>query len=192
MALTGKSDRDLLALAGNSEEDLLKILFRLYYTKLCNYAVTFVRLHDIAEEIVQETFIKFWEERASINIDQSFRSYIYRSVHNNCINYLKKSEVLRRQSQEIADEILYQNEISLRNFSPEIIDGLVSEELEQLLGSVLDSLPPGARKIFLMSRFEQLSYTEIAEALSISVNTVKTQMKRTLSRLKEVFCTRSM
>ena len=90
-------DHELLRLIKNNDEEFLKILFKLYYSKLCIYATTFVKVPDLAEEIVQETFIKFWGNRNAIEIDRTFKSYIFRSVHNNCINYLKKSEVLRRQ-----------------------------------------------------------------------------------------------
>jgi len=187
MGYSENLDHELLRLVKNNDEEFLKVLFKLYYSRLCSYATTFVKVRDIAEEIVQETFIKFWENRTAIQIDQSFKSYVFRSVHNNCINYLKKSEVLRRQSKQMADEIIYHNEVALRNFSPGIIDNLISEELEIKLNSVLNDLPLQARKIFMLSRFEQLSYNEIADTLKISVNTVKTQMKRTLSKLREIF-----
>jgi RNA polymerase sigma-70 factor, ECF subfamily len=187
MRVSDKIDHELLRQVKNSDEEFLGVLFRLYYSRLCTYAATFVKVPDIAEEIVQETFIRFWENRETIQIDFSFKSYIFKSVHNNCINYLKKSKVLRRQSELLYEEVIYHNNIALRNFNPEIIDQLISEELEEKLNSVLNDLPPQARKIFILSRFEQLSYTEIADSLKISVNTVKTQMKRTLSKLREIF-----
>jgi RNA polymerase sigma-70 factor, ECF subfamily len=187
MVSSENTDHELLRLVKDNDEEFLRILFKLYYTRLCSYATTLVKVRDIAEEIVQETFIKFWENREDIHVDQSFKSYIFRSVHNNCINYLKKSEVLRRQSQRMADEIIYHNAVALRNFNPAIIDDLITEELELKLNRVLNDLPPQARKIFMLSRFDQLSYEEIAESLKISVNTVKTQMKRTLSKLRVIF-----
>ena len=187
MGVSDNIDHELLRLVKSSDEEFLGVLFRLYYSRLCTYAATFVKVHDIAEEIVQETFIKLWENREDIRIEYSFKSYIFRSVHNNCINYLKKTEVLHRQSELMASEIIYHNNIALRNFNPEIIDQLISEELEARLNTALNDLPPQARKIFILSRFEQLSYSEIADSLEISVNTVKTQMKRTLSKLREVF-----
>jgi RNA polymerase sigma-70 factor (ECF subfamily) len=187
MGYNDNIDHELLRLVKNNGEEFLKVLFKLYYSRLCSYATTLVKVRDVAEEIVQETFINFWENREAIQIDKSFKSYIFRSVHNNCINYLKKSEVLRRQSQRMADEILYHNEVALRNFSFGIIDDLIAEEMEIRLDSVLNDLPPQARKIFMLSRFEQLSYMEIADTLKISVNTVKTQMKRTLIKIRGIF-----
>jgi RNA polymerase sigma-19 factor, ECF subfamily len=187
MGYSDDIDHELFRLLKNDDEEFLKILFRLYYSRLCVYAVTIVKVPDLAEEIVQETFVHFWENRSAVDISYSFRSYIFRSVHNNCINFLKKSDVLRRRSRQMEEEILYHNETALRNFSPEVIDYLISGEMEARLSRELDELPPQARKIFMMSRYDQLSYLEIAGVLGISVNTVKTQMKRTLSRLRKIF-----
>ncbi len=187
MGLSEGLDHELLRLVKNNDEEFLKILFKLYYLKLCSYAETFVKAPDLAEEIVQETFISLWENRVEIRVDHSFKSYIFRCVHNNCINFLKKSEVLRRQTKVVADEIIYHNEIALRNFNSAALDDLISREMEERLISVLNDLPPQARLIFVLSRNEHLSYSEIADTLHISVNTVKTHMKRTLSKLREIF-----
>ncbi|MFA5818438.1 MAG: RNA polymerase sigma-70 factor [Bacteroidales bacterium] len=187
MVYEDKLEQELLRLIKNNDERFLELLFKLYYSKLCVYATTFIKIPDLAEEIVQETFIKFWENRASIKIDISFKAYIFKSVHNNCINYLKKSDLIRRQSKQMFDEIMYHNELALQNFSSEIIESLVSDELESRLNNALDDLPPQSRKIFIMNRFDQLTYNEIAKELKISVNTVKTQMKRALKKLREVF-----
>jgi len=180
-------EQESIRLIRNDDERFFELLFKLYYSRLCVYASTFVKIPDLAEEIVQETFIKFWENRASIRIDISFKAYIFRSVHNNCINHIKKSDVIRRQTREMYDEIVYHNEIALQNFSSEIIDSLVSEELESRLNDALDELPSQCRRIFFMSRFDQLSYGTIAKKLNISVNTVKTQMKRAIKKLSEIF-----
>jgi RNA polymerase sigma-70 factor, ECF subfamily len=179
-------DQELFRIAESNDEEFLKILFRLYYSRLCSYALTLVKDTDLAEDIVQETFIKFWEYREEIKIAHSVRSYIFRSVHNNCINYLKKSEVLKRQYKEIADDVIYYNELIIRNYDTTIIDELIAAETEQKISHAIDELPLQARKIFLLSRFDSKSYDEIADILRISVNTVKTQMKRTLARLKEI------
>jgi RNA polymerase sigma-70 factor, ECF subfamily len=181
------SDQELLRIVRSDDEEFLKVLFRLYYNRLCTYAETLVKTKELAEEIVQDTFVDFWEKRDDIRIDHSVRAYIFRSVHNNCINHLKKSAVLRRYNQEMADEIAWHNELAVRNFNPEIIENLAAAETEFKLNKALEELPPQARKIFLMSRFEQQSYDQIAKALDLSVNTVKTHMKRTLTKLRRVF-----
>ena len=191
MLISDKLEQELLHRIKNNDDRFLELLFKLYYSKLCVYATTFVKIPDIAEEIVQETFIKFWENRAAIKIDISFKAYMFRSVHNNCINYLKRSDVIRRLSKLMSDEINYHYEVAMLNFNSEIIDSLVSEELEHNLENAINDLPPQCSKIFLMNRFDQLSYGEIAKKLNISINTVKTQMKRALKRLREVFVEKS-
>jgi len=183
----GYSDQELLRIIRSDDDEFLKVLFRLYYNRLCTYAETLVKTNELAEEIVQDTFVGFWEKREEIRIDHSVRAYIFRSVHNNCINHLKKSAVTRRYNQQLADEIVRHNELAVRNFNPEIIENLAAAETEFKLNRALDELPPQAKKIFLMSRFEQKSYEQIATAMGLSVNTVKTQIKRTLAKLRKVF-----
>ena len=180
-------EQESIRLIKSGDERFLEVLFKLYYSRLCIYATTLIKIPDLAEEIVQETFIKLWENRALIKIDISFKAYIFRCVHNNCINYLKKSDVVRRQTKQMYDEIIYHNEVALQNFSSEIIDSLVSEELESRLNNALNDLPTQSRKIFLMNRFDQSSYNDIAKELNISVNTVKTQMKRAIKKLSMIF-----
>lgn len=187
MVLKDNPDKELLYLDMNIDKRLLELLFKLYYSKLCAYATTFIKVSDLAEEIVQETFIKLWENRASIKVDISFKAYIFKSVHNNCINYLRRNNVLKRQSKQMVDDILYHNELILQNFSSDIIDNLVSEELESRLNNALDELPAQSRNIFIMNRFDKLTYSEIAKELDISVNTVKTQMKRAIKKLRVIF-----
>ena len=181
-----KLEQELMRLIKSCDERFLELVFKLYYSKLCSYANTFIKVPDLAEEIVQETLINFWENRASLKIDFSFKAYIFRSVHNNCINYLKKNEVLRKQYKQMSDEIVYHNEVALQNFNSEIIDNLVSKEIEIKLNFLLDSLPYQSRKIFMMNRFDHLSYSQIAKELNLSLNTIKTQMKRALKKIRGI------
>jgi RNA polymerase sigma-70 factor (ECF subfamily) len=187
MLLNGNPEKELLILDVNIDKRLLELLFKLYYPRLCAYATTFIKVPDLAEEIVQETFIKLWENRASIKVDVSFKAYIFKSVHNNCINYLKRSNGIKLQSKQMVDDLLYHNDLTLQNFSSDIIDNLVSEELESRLKNALNELPAQCRNIFIMNRFDQLTYSEIAKELDISINTVKTQMKRAIKKLRVIF-----
>jgi len=187
MLISNKIEQDLLKLIKNNDDRFFELFFKLYYSRLCAYASTLIKVPDLAEEIVQETFIKLWENRASIKIETSVKAYIFRCVHNNSINYIKRNDVIERLSKQMSDEINYHNEVALLNFKSEIIENLVSEELEYKLGSALNDLPSQCRKIFIMNRFDQLSYSEIATNMNLSINTVKTQMKRALRKLHEVF-----
>jgi len=187
MAKEEKLEQELLELIQrNDDEKLFRLLFRLYYSKLCSYAMIFVKASDLAEEIVQETFIKLWENKATLKINRSLKAYLFRCVHNNCINYLTKNEVMKRQYKQIAEEITYHNQLALQNFRTDIIDQLVSEETERKITYLLDILPPQSRRIFFLSRFEGLSYQQIATELNLSVETVRTQIKRAIKKMKEI------
>lgn len=166
------------------DDDAFELLFIKYYSELCTYALVFVKYEDIAKDIVHETFIRIWEKRYAILIESSFKAYIYRSIHNNCINYLIKSEYLREKSETIRQEVKRHYEIFINNLDSEVIDSLISAEFNSEFQKALESLPDQCREVFKLCRYEQLSYTEAAQRLDVSVNTIKTQMKRALAKLK--------
>ncbi len=185
MSIEKKLEETLFKLVKRGDESAFEMLFKLYYSDLCSYAVTFVKIPEIAEEIVQETFINIWQKRNSIDIDVSWKAYVYRAIHNRCLNHLKRSRVLKKLDQETHDDIIYHHQIVIKNLDPDILDRLISEELATTIRNELEKLPVQCRKIFLLSRQEQLTYPEIAEKLNLSLNTVKTQMKRALNKLHE-------
>lgn len=185
MGLNKKIEHILFNRAREGEEDSFEILFNHYYSKLCTYATIFVKYPDVAEEIVQETFIRVWEKRSDIIIESTFKAYIYRSVHNNCINYLKSNKYIRDKQEAARIEISRQFEVNIKNLDTGIIDQLISEEFNLRFARAIESLPEQCRKVFLLCRNEQLTYTETAERLNISTNTVKSHMKTALMKLKE-------
>ena len=185
MALNSKIERILFTRIREGDEDSYEILFNHYYPRLCTYASVFVKYPDVAEEIVQETFIRIWEKRSMISIRTTFKAYLYRSVHNNCINYIKSKKHLSEKDELFRIEISKQSELNAKNPDTGVLDKLISEELTTEFRRALESLPPQCLEVFMMCRNEKLSYSEIAIKLGVSVNTVKTQMKRALSKLND-------
>lgn len=169
----------------DGDERSFEMLFKKYYAGLSSYAMVFVKCDDLARELAHETFIKIWERRDSIKIESSFKSYIYRSVHNNCINFLKKSRHLSEIHETARAEILKQHEINMQYFNQESFDRLLPDDFEIVFSRGLSLLPGQCREIFMLCRDDKLSYQEVADHLGISVNTVKTQMKRALAKLRE-------
>lgn len=167
------------------DQNAFELLFRQYHVPLCNYALVFVKHLDVAHEIVQETFIRIWEARYGLDSGLSLKSYLYRSVHNNCINYFKKARVYNRLSEEYQAEIQQRFEILEHDMDDSQFDNMVTEELEQTIQKSIDQLPDHCREIFILSRFHSLSYQQIAEKLSVSVNTVKTQISRALEKIRK-------
>jgi RNA polymerase sigma-70 factor, ECF subfamily len=171
----------------DGDERSFELLFKKYYAGLSSYAMVFVKCDDLARELAHETFIKIWIRRDSINIESSFKSYIYKSLHNNCINFLKKSRHLSDMNETVRAEIIKQHEINMHHFDPDSFDTLLSDDFENVFTRGLDALPDQCREVFILCRDDKLSYQEVANRLGISVNTVKTQMKRALAKLRDHF-----
>ncbi|MBL4655698.1 MAG: RNA polymerase sigma-70 factor [Bacteroidia bacterium] len=152
-------------------------LFRTYFTGLCSFAKKYVQDLDIGKDIVHDVFVNMWDKRESIDTSKSIKSYLFTSVHNRCLNYIRDNKKFD------------QNEVDLERLNTdqnwESSDKLVEIELEEKINKVLDSLPEKCREIFLMNRFEGLKYKEVAEKLDISVKTVETQMSKALKILRE-------
>jgi len=171
------TDKELIIGLRNGDELAFESIFKNYYERLCNYANTIINDMDEAEEMVQGTFLSLWEKHENVEIHTSMKSYLYRAVHNNCLNRIKHYKVRQEHSQELK----YQSEYSTDNASQD----LIGMELEQQINLAIDSLPPQCSKVFKLSRFENLTYAEIAEQLDLSVKTIDNQMGKALKILRE-------
>lgn len=172
-------DVDQLVFSAIQSGDLasFEMLFKTHYSPLCRFAFSFLQNSEEAEEIVQGTFIGIWEKRESISVDSSLKAYLYRSVRNACLNELKKRKVRQEHAAEVG-----------RGGEPlsESTDGwAVQKELEEQIHVALQTLPEQCRLIFMMSRFEELKYQEIADQLGLSVKTVENQIGKALKIMRE-------
>ena len=120
--------------------------------------------------------MNLWENRGSVKINTSVKSYLYTSVKNSCLNHLKRENFFSSTEEhaEYADET---------NHIPQ--EKIEAEEIKKEVNKTIDKLPPKCKEIFLMARFDDLSYSEIAEIQNISINTVKTQLKRAMKFLSD-------
>lgn len=151
-------------------------LFTEWYVPLCNYALGILRDSDEAEDIVQKTFCKLWDQRNEIEIKSSVKSYLYRMVHNDCLNKIKQQKIRFEHNKNIA----YERNDTINNAESNILHS----ELQQQLQQAIDRLPPRCREVFTMSRFQYRSYAEIAHELRITTNTVETQIVKALRILR--------
>lgn len=146
-----------------------EIFFRSLYLPLGMYALRIVDDADVAEDMVQEAFIKTWQQLEQGNKISNFKAFIYRCVRNECLAYLaaQKSKVREELIPEVGEEVI---DTSFRDAK---------------IWKAIDELPERCRDIFLMSKRDGYSQEEIAEELGISIKTVKNQMTKALSRLRE-------
>lgn len=160
----------------SGDEQVFEQLFRDQYPVLCGYARKYLDDVDQAEEVVQEMFFNFWQKRKEVDINTSIEAYLFRSVRNSCLNYLKHLKI--REEHRLATNH------EIRQKEQEIHDNVVVLELQERIENVIDQLPPERKKIFKMSRYEELKYKEIADQLNLSVKTVEGQMSKALKHLR--------
>ncbi len=151
-------------------------VFKQYYSRLCNYAAGILNDADEAEEVVQQIMINLWEKRNTLEITSSFKSYLYRAVHNAALNKIRQSKV--RQLYSI--EKVYEGE----GFAEQASHKIIKSELEQQILNSINKLPEQCRLVFKLSRFEEMKYSEIAAHLDISVKTVENHMGKALKLLR--------
>lgn len=164
----------LFAEMKQGKEYAFDFFFNYYYPGLCVYAQNMFSLpEEETKNMVQDVFLKFWNDRRKIVITTSVRSYLFVSVKNRSLDYLKKK---KRQGTKI--------EFEGKDFSEEAIDTYVLSELETLFKESLDKLPARCREVFELSRFEGLKNRDIAKQLDISEKTVENQMTKALKILK--------
>lgn len=159
---------------------VFKEVFHRYHQKLYFYVLGKTNSSFYAEEVVQLTFIKLWQYRASLNEDISIDAQIFRIAKTTLIDQIRK--------QESSDKILkyYQNEgeVVENNQGPSNLD---HQYLQEQLHLAMSDLPPMRRKVFELSRLHGLSYKEISDRLSISEKTVENHINHALKQLRHSF-----
>lgn len=170
-------EKELIDQMVKGDERAFEAIFKGHYRSLCTYANSFLNDPPEAEELVQATFIALWEGRTKVDIHTSLKSYLYRSIHNGCINKLKHLKV----REAYGKESLYTSSNADESTS-NIVHG---NELEEKIAIAIEILPPQCKVVFKLSRQEGLSYSEIAQNLGISVKAVDKQIVRALRILRE-------
>jgi RNA polymerase sigma-70 factor, ECF subfamily len=151
-------------------------LFDSWYEPLCRYAYSILKNMDEAEDVVQKTFCKLWDQHETLDIQSSINSYLYRIVHNDSINSIQQ------QTNRKEHNLNYISTINSEVNST--IEHIESSELQKAIERALATLPPQCKRVFEMSRIEQLSYSEIAKSLNISTNTVENHISKALKLLR--------
>ena len=169
-------DKELYLKIKIGDERAFQMIFRKYYSAMCAFAYQFLKDHELAEETVQDMFVKIWEKRETLNIDTSVRHYFFRSVRNHCLNQIQHEKIKKKYAGMVLESA--HQEINPENFYIEV-------DLIQRIERSIDSLPPKRQEIFRLSREQGLKYKEIAENLKISVKTVEAQMGLALKHLRE-------
>ena len=170
------TDKHLLSQIRNNNVEVYKHLFELYYRELYFFSRKFLENREVAEEVVQDVFIALWENRDVLIIKKSIKSYLFTSVKNRSINYLKsKINNINFVNIDSADS---ENHILITDQPLEL------EELDNLIHKAVLSLPPRCKEMFHLSRNSEMTYQEIADVLGVSKETVKFQISEAIKKIK--------
>lgn len=161
----------------NDDQDAFTILFTRYYEDLVRFSFGITHNSDASEEIVQEVFLKLWENRSKLEIHSSIKSFLLKSVQNRSIDSLRHISITNKYVSKVLDHpVLLENDTE--NY-------ILYSELENHLSTALGKIPSQFAEVFLMSRMESMNYHEIADKLGISVRTVEVRMSKAISLLRE-------
>lgn len=169
-------DHSLYLQLKEGNEQAFKALFEKYYASMCHYACQFLKDTDLAEETVQELFVRLWEKRTGLTIDTSVNNYLFRSVHNHCLNQLQHQKIRQQYASHVME--VSKQEADWQPFYMEV-------ELMERIEKCISALPEKRQEIFRLSREQGLKYKEIAEKMNISVKTVEAQMGLALKYLRD-------
>ncbi|MEQ9443203.1 MAG: RNA polymerase sigma-70 factor [Cyclobacteriaceae bacterium] len=170
-------DKPLIKRLVQGDEHAFKQVYDVYYDKLYYYCLRFVKSEELVQELLQDIFVKLWTNREKIDPKLSFNAYLYQIARNHTFDFLKEAA----RDQKIKEELLLSAAIAHNHEE----DNLTYAEYTGIANEAIEKLPAQRKLIFQLSRFEGLSYQEIATTLGISRNTVKVQMLRALKAIRK-------
>jgi RNA polymerase sigma-70 factor (family 1) len=160
-----------------SDHDAFKTVFNTWQRNIFNFFLFKTKDAAQAEDLLQEVFLKLWNARTRLNENQSIKNYLYTIADNLLLNEIRHGKVVSRHQSNTHVSIFSNTE------NHEFL--MEEREWQQRLEDAIASLPDRPRTVFLMSRFEDLSYQEIADRLSISIKTVESHMVTALKHMRE-------
>lgn len=162
----------------NGDRIAFKYLFKTYYNRLVAYIMTYSHNKILSEDIVQQTFIKLWENRQKLDEEKSPKGYLYTIAYNIYIDTIKSS----KKREKIMNLVW---ESALRDRIEE--DFEAQERRIQKMKRVIEDLPPKCKKIIHMNKVQGIKYQEIADQMGISIKTVESQMRIAFTKIREAF-----
>jgi RNA polymerase sigma-70 factor (ECF subfamily) len=172
---TTQDQQQILDRLRKDDQSALQELFDQCYLPVCTTIRRFVQDHGLVEDLAQEVFVRFWEKRHTLQINSSLNGYLRRMAINEALGHLRRKKVYIEELDPQTNQGL----------TPDVEKQLLHTELEDEIRAAIDNLPPRCRTVFKLSRFEELTYQEIADKMEISIKTVENQMGKALRVLRE-------
>lgn len=169
-----RSKEEVVSLLSSNPEGAMQILYQDYYEQMCSVVYRVLNDSNASEDIVQEVFMEIWKKRDNIVFTTSIYGYLKRSCINRSLNYI------RRNKMKFEDESALQFQYNEDHTHNE----LEADDLKSIIARSVDSLPDRCRQVFVLSRYEHMTYKEISQELDISIKTVENQIAKALKVLK--------
>jgi RNA polymerase sigma-70 factor, ECF subfamily len=160
----------------NQALKIFEVLFKSYFSPLCKLVYRMVRDKALSEDLVQDVFLKTWNNRLNLDLSLSLKSYLTRAAVNTALNYLES----QKKKYSIDDLV-----VEVSKMGTASVDHQVQyKELQRIMQDSLDLLPPKCKAVFILIKYEEMSYAEAARSLDISVKTVENQMGKALKHMR--------
>lgn len=166
----------IVAELSKDNDSSLEELFNYYYPRLFNFSKSFLKIEDGIDDILQEVFVKIWQNRKIIKTADTFNSYIFTITRNLLLNELR-SRLKRKNIKDEVRKLSIASEYSL-------LEQIEYQDLKDKIDNVVNELPERQKEIFVLSRSEGLSHKEIAKKLNISTKTVEYHITQAIRFLK--------
>ena len=160
-------------------------LYTLLFPNLIKYVRQIVKDVLLAEDIVQELFIKIWRDRDSINIIGQVQTYIYKMAHHAAINKLQHLATSKNKVNRTVSDEEWQFIRDTYQVDDDLTGQIEAEELDACIRLTIETLPAKCREAFMLSRYDEMSNEEIAQKMGISVNTVRTHLYHALEVIRQ-------
>ena len=173
--MTNYTDQELINSLQNGNEQAMDVLFRRHYSFICRSVYRILKDNNLAEDIAQEVFFGLWKKRENLNISTSVQAYLKRAAINKSLNFIRDQKVKFDDEEKMP---------VLTNKQATTQQELEAEDLQKLINESIDKLPEKCRLVFTLSRFEEMTYQQIADELNISIKTVENQISKALKYLR--------
>ena len=173
---SGRDDTELIRLWQYDPDTAVSRIFEVYFEEVCHHIYRIIPDTAICHDIAQSIFMELWQKRRSFSIRTSVGAYLHRMARSRSLNYIRDNK-----------HFVTDNEAAIREMADSQstpLDTVMEAELNTVITEAINRLPERCRLVFALSRFEGMSYKEIAEALEISVKTVENQMSKALQQLR--------
>ncbi len=176
--LDDNDDRQLVSRLKVGDKKAFEEIFRKYREKIYYFAIRYYNSAEDVENVVQDVFIKLWDERAGVKEELSLNNYIYTIAKNHLFNLQRKKINEKAYRSYIVDHLVQ---------TPNLEDELIYADLKESIDKIIDDLPAQRKKVFMMGNMEGLSNKEVASLLKLSIRTIEVHKSLALQTLRKAF-----